>query len=115
MGVLRVIKEDMGTVRLIGLKYKERINRLILILTQRGMQLAVEPKAGFFTLWKCPKEAFCEEVRDAKHFNFMMIERTGIVGVHFHPYIRYAVVAPIEKPDFIEAIGMAFDAARVEY
>jgi len=45
----------------------------------------------------------------------MMIEKTGIVGVHFDPYIRYAVVAPIEKPDFTKAIEMAFDKARVEY
>ncbi|MBU1290175.1 aminotransferase class I/II-fold pyridoxal phosphate-dependent enzyme [Patescibacteria group bacterium] len=114
-GVLRAIKEDIGTVRLVGLKYKERINRLMLLLTQRGMQLAVEPKAGFFTLWKCPKRAFGEEVRDAKHFNFMMIERTGIVGVHFDPYIRYAVVAPIENPEFMKAIKAAFDEAEVEY
>ncbi|MCG2809765.1 MAG: aminotransferase class I/II-fold pyridoxal phosphate-dependent enzyme [Candidatus Portnoybacteria bacterium] len=114
-GVLRVIKEDMGTVRLVGLKYKERINRLMLFLTQRGMKLTVEPKAGFFTLWKCPKRAFGEKIKDARDFNFTMIRRTGIVGVHFDPYIRYAVVAPIEAPDFTKAIKAAFDEAEIEY
>lgn len=119
-GVLRAVNEDMETIRSIGFKYEVRIELLIGLLIERGMQLAVEPKAGFFTLWKCPKKAFGEEVRDAEHFNFMMIERagikrTGIVGVHFHPYIRYAVVAPIEGLDFIHAIETAFDKAQVEY
>ncbi|MEA1963393.1 MAG: aminotransferase class I/II-fold pyridoxal phosphate-dependent enzyme [Patescibacteria group bacterium] len=114
-GVLRAIKDDMENIQFIRQRYEIRIRALINILTQRGMQLAVEPKAGFFTLWKCPKKAFGEDVRDAKHFNFMMIERTGVVGVHFNPYIRYAVVAPIEQVKFTDAIKKAFDKAKAEY
>ena len=114
-GILQAINKDMESIRRIRLYYKMRIELLIRLLTQRGMQLAVEPKAGFFTLWKRPKKIFGEKVQNARHFNFMMIKKTGIVGVHFDPYIRYAVVAPIEKRDFIEAIKTAFNEARVEY
>lgn len=114
-GVYCSIKTDMDSIRAQREKYKERLDILIKILTERGIRLAVEPKAGFFTLWSLPKKAFGEEIQDAKHFNFMMIEKTGVVGVHFHPYIRYAVVAPIEQPDFTSAIKKAFDEAKVEY
>lgn len=115
-GVMQVALEpEMSGAYAIRDKYKERVSILLEILTKRGMRLAVQPKAGFFTLWDLPKKAFGQDIEDAKQFNMLMIEKTGIVGVHFHPYIRYAVVAPIENDDFQGAIKKAFDEAKVEY
>ncbi|MCK5320253.1 aminotransferase class I/II-fold pyridoxal phosphate-dependent enzyme [Candidatus Parcubacteria bacterium] len=95
--------------------FQKRQNHIIEIAENFGMKLAVLPQATFFNLWKCPKKAFGEKIQDAKHFNFMMIKKTGVVGVHFDPYIRYAVVAPVEQTKFTDAIIKAFDRARVEY
>lgn len=93
--------------------YFRRMQLLIDILSSNGMRLAVKPQAGFFTLWLVPKMAFGVEIRDAEHFNFLMIERTGVVGVHFHPYIRYAVCGDIVK--MAPAINTAFKQAGICY
>ena len=79
------------------------------------MRLAVEPKAGFFALFEVPKMAFGLSIRDAEEFNLLMIEKTGIVGVHFHPYIRYAVVENIDNMNTIKAIASGFKMANVSY
>jgi len=42
-----------------------------------------------------------------------MIEKTGVVGVHFEPYIRYAVTGDIEA--MADAIDSAFLKAKVSY
>ena len=90
-----------------------RINMLMSLLQPVGMQLAVIPKAGFFTLWRAPKKAFGRKVEDGEHFNELMINRNGIIGVPFGPYIRYAVVAEVEK--WIGHIAESFKKARVSY
>lgn len=77
------------------------------------MQLAVEPGAGFFTLWKTPTQAFGQKIASAQEFNFLMIERTGVLGVHFNPYIRYAVCDRVENMQF--ELERAFDQAQVSY
>ena len=43
----------------------------------------------------------------------MMIEATGVVGVHFPPYVRYAVCADVEA--VAGEIEEAFRKARVSY
>jgi len=43
----------------------------------------------------------------------MMIEETGVVGVHFPGYVRYAVCADIA--DMAADIGAAFERAAVSY
>jgi len=112
-GVLYAVENDSASIKKVAETYRRRSQSLVSLLRQRGMQLAVEPRAGFFTLWKVPKKAFGEEVRDAKHFNFMMIEKTGVVGVHFHPYIRYAVCSDVEA--MAGEIDEAFKKADVSY
>ncbi len=106
-GVIHAVENDKEGIKQCRKTYEERIRLLIASLTHYGMRLAVEPGAGFFTLWKVPKKAFGQEVKDAEHFNRMMIERTGLVGVHFNPdYIRYAVTGDIKAmlPDIEAAI-----------
>lgn len=112
-GALYALENDQEGIEEVRRTYKKRLGILIPILGNNGMQLAVEPSAGFFTLWKTPKFAFGEEMRDAQHFNFTMIEKTGIVGVHFGPYIRYAVCADVEA--VADKIDAAFKEASVSY
>ena len=77
------------------------------------MKLAIEPRAGFYTLWESPKRAFGISISGAEEFNFMMIERTGVVGVHFANYLRYAVCADV---DAMHAdLEAAFKSAGVSY
>lgn len=112
-GVLESVTNDMDSIIKIRNEYEKRLRILMELLQGYGMQLAVSPGAGFFTLWKTPKKAFGEKVKDAEHFNHLMIEKTGVVGVDFDPYIRYAVVATIE--DLIDPIKGAFIKANVSY
>ena len=114
-GVLAVIEKEPWIVDEYCQMFMERQKWLCNTLQERGMQLAVKPQATFFNLWKTPKKAFGVSIESAKHFNYLMIEKTGIVGVHFEPYIRYAVVADILQPNFKNAIVDAFDMANVEY
>ena len=109
-GVIHAVENDKKGIEQCRKTYEERLRLLIASLTHYGMRLAVEPGAGFFTLWKVPKKAFGKKVKDAEHFNRMMIERTGLVGVHFNPdYIRYAVTGDIKAmlPDIEAAITKA--------
>lgn len=112
-GVLVLFEEHPELIAKIRKIYEERINLLTAILTNYGMQLAVKPKAGFFTLWKTPARAFGEDIKNAEHFNFMMIEKTGVVGVHFDPFIRYAVCGDVAA--MIESIAEAFRQAEISY
>lgn len=114
-GVLKSVTCDGSSIKNIRLLYWRRSEILQKLLESHGMQLAVQPAAGFFSLWLAPKRAFGQEVKDGEHFNHLMIENTGVVGVHFGPYIRYSVTAPVEKPEWQEAIRSAFVKAEVEY
>jgi len=93
--------------------YARRLRLLIKCLRSKGMRLAVQPKAGFFTLWLTPKRAFERDIASAEEFNLLMLERTRIFGVHFEPYLRYAVVGDVEAA--LPEIGTAFEAANVAY
>ena len=77
------------------------------------MRLAIEPRAGFFTLWDTPTKAFGQAINSGEQFNFMMIERTGVVGVHFGDALRYAVCADVGA--MAEDLRAAFQAADVSY
>ena len=113
-GVLQLLEHDFPYITNISAEYGRRLQTLIAMLRGQGMELAVEPGAGFFSLWKIPQTAFGEAIKDAHHFNSLMIERTGIVGVHFHPYIRYSVAQADPKAHEAE-IEEAFGKAQVSY
>jgi LL-diaminopimelate aminotransferase len=113
IGVLNSMENDKVNVTACRELYKHRIKILIDIMTRRGMRLAIEPGAGFFTLWQRPDKAFGESLKDAEHFNYLMIEKTGVVGVHFEPYIRYSVTGDIEA--IAEVIDDAFAKANIGY
>ena len=92
--------------------YERRLAYLIPTLKTAGLRPACATEAGFFTLWKTPKEAFGRTLPlENRHeaFNRLVISETGIVGVHFsaldaigasEPLIRYAVCADVLNPAF---------------
>ncbi len=112
-GALAALERDQEGIATRRQVYQNRIHVLRDVLESRGMKLAVAPGAGFFTLWKVPNRAFGQRIETAERFNYLMVERTGVTGVHFHPYIRYAVVGPVE--DMRHDLECAFDEADVSY
>jgi LL-diaminopimelate aminotransferase len=112
-GALFALENDRGSINQVAGTYRRRLEMLIKVLTDCGLRLACRPGAGFFTLWDCPKRAFDQEIETAEQFNYLMIKKTGIVGVHFHPYMRYAVCGPVE--DWVKPITEAFEQADVSY
>ncbi|MCB1739490.1 MAG: aminotransferase class I/II-fold pyridoxal phosphate-dependent enzyme [Gammaproteobacteria bacterium] len=112
-GALAALENDQAGIDHYRQMYERRVGVFIDVLTRQGMRLALRPRAGFFTLWLAPDRAFGEPMTDSAQFNFQMIERTGVVGVHFPGYLRYAVCADVEAES--EAIEAAFSKARVEY
>lgn len=114
-GVLHAMENDQENIKAICEMYQRRMEKLISVLQGAGMRLVVEPQAGFFSLWGTPRQVFGQEVKDAEHFNQLMIQNTGIVGVHFPPYMRYSTCAPLEDPDFAEAVQTGFARADVRY
>jgi aminotransferase len=112
-GVVATLEHDQESIAQYRAMYCARLSMLIELLTRQGMRLALEPAAGFFTLWLIPSRAFGKRVESAEHFNFMMIEETGVVGVHFPGYLRYAVCADIAT--LATDITAAFKQAQVAY
>jgi len=113
-GVIHAAENDKEGIEAHRQIYQERIKLLIGTLSPLGMKLAVNPGAGFFTLWMTPAEAFGESIKDGAHFNNLMIENTGVVGVPFGKYyIRYAVTSDIEAMK--EKIAAAFKKANILY
>src|SRR5919106_5176610 len=112
-GVVAAFEQDQAGIARYRDLYRTRLKRLTELLTRHGMRLALEPAAGFFTLWLIPARAFGEKIESAEHFNFLMIERAGVVGVHFPGYVRYAVCADIDA--MAKEIEEAFMQAEVSY
>jgi aspartate/methionine/tyrosine aminotransferase len=112
-GVMAAFEHDQAGIARYRELYRARLTTLMALLTQQGMRLALEPAAGFFTLWLIPTHAFGQRIETAEQFNFLMIERTGMVGVHFPGYVRYAVCADIDV--MAKQIEAAFTQAEVSY
>lgn len=112
-GALYAVEYDQNGIRANRDMYGRRIGILADVLKGNGMNPAVEPAAGFFTLWIAPRFAFGEKMKNAEDFNNRMIKK-GIVGVPFDPYIRYAVTTEdVEKK--IDKIDEVFKKAGVSY
>lgn len=90
--------------------YRKRLDYVVPALEAAGLRPACRTDAGFFTLWKTPREVLgvdvekrAKELGASVHetFNRLVISETGIVGVHFPgPFIRYAVCADVLAPEF---------------
>ena len=109
VGVLTAIENDKDGIEEVRKVYEKRLGILVDLLCGLGLRPAHRPKAGFFTLWESPTEAFGEKMASGAEFNFKMIDEVGVVGVHFSNLIRYAVCADIQhmRADLEEAFGRA--------
>ncbi len=112
-GVIAALENDQQGIAGFRTLYRERLDLLMALMTACGMRPASEPKAGFYTLWETPSQAFGEKIDRAEQFNFMMIENTGVVGVHFGDFLRYAVCADVGA--MAVDLKSAFEAAAVSY
>ncbi len=112
-GALAALEMDQSGIRHFRSLYQQRLELLITLMTGCSMRLAIQPRAGFYTLWESPREAFGEVMASAEQFNFAMIENTGVVGVHFGKFLRYAVCADVSVMQ--ADLKAAFAAAKVSY
>ena len=112
-GVIAALETDGEGIAQRRETYRRRLGVLIDLMRRQGMQLAIEPRAGFFTLWRAPRYAFGQRLESAADFNVLMIRETGVVGVHFPGYLRYAVCADVEA--MAEPLSAAFERAQVSY
>jgi len=112
-GALNAVENDKASIEKNTQKFKGRNTLLIDIAQSNGLRLAVKPQAGFFSTWLSPRYAFGEQMANAGEFNQRMIYETGVVGVPFHPYIRYAVCIDIEAN--ADKIAAGFRKAQVSY
>jgi aspartate/methionine/tyrosine aminotransferase len=111
--------------------YRSRLDYLVPKLKSIGMRMACETTSGFFTLWNTPDFAFGVDLREESEkkkisrselFNRMVIEKTGIVGVHFQgapgtgeSFIRYAVCSDVLDPVFKKRFEEAIVQIRPKY
>ena len=112
-GVLAALETDQSGIAAFRALYRQRLDLLMELMLGCGMRLAIQPRAGFYTLWESPNEAFGETMETAEQFNFTMIEKTGVVGVHFGDFLRYAVCADVAAMQ--ADLRAAFTAAAVSY
>ncbi|MCK4592018.1 aminotransferase class I/II-fold pyridoxal phosphate-dependent enzyme [Candidatus Parcubacteria bacterium] len=119
-GAIYAIENDQEGIERYNQMYAQRTRILVDILSRRGMQLVLQPKATFFSLWEVPHEAFGRVIRNAEHFNNLMIKETGIVGVPFgdgyigDDYIRYSVAGyPMEETEKASSVDLGFEKASV--
>lgn len=123
--------------------YRRRLDVLVPKLKGIGLRPACETTSGFFTLWLVPDEAFGIDLHAeaakrgiprAELYNRLVIERTGIVGVHFtgpklalrtegtqslddgrESFIRYAVCTDVTDPAFVRRFDAAIAEIRPRY
>jgi LL-diaminopimelate aminotransferase len=116
-GALHALENDEESIQNVVDLYQRRASLLCRILLEAGMHLALEPRAGFFTLWQAPKRAFGQEMRSANEFNATMIVgdgKVGLIGAPFAPYVRYSV-AYTDVEAIASDIKAAFAKAEVSY
>lgn len=113
-GIIYVVENRPDLIGEVRNLYKGRLVSLRSALESEGMRLAATPEAGFFALFEAPSRAFGMEIEDAAAFNGAMIKNTGIIGVPFGRWIRYAV-CQADTTALFERIKSAFGQARVEY
>ncbi len=114
--------------------YRKRLEYLVPKLKSIGLLSACETTSGFFTLWKTPKRAFGLDLESYARergigvheaFNRLVIEKCGIVGVHFQSpalpglpsesFIRYAVCTDVLSSEFQRKFESRIQSIRAEY
>jgi LL-diaminopimelate aminotransferase len=115
-GIIDCFEKDQVSIKQVRDLYRLRLSLLCGTLQDFGMRLACEPKAGFFSLWVTPKQAFGVQIENSEHFGTLLMERgegLALVGVDFHPYFRLSVTSDIRA--MLEQIMEVFRNADVKY
>ncbi len=113
-GVLDVFEKHRDRIEEVHQVYAERLDLVASVLKRRGMRLAVKPEAGFFLLFDAPTKAFGQDIANGEEFNNIMTDNTGLCGIPFDKWIRYAICAT-DVGAQIEEIEAGFAAAKVSY
>jgi aspartate/methionine/tyrosine aminotransferase len=111
--------------------YQARLDYLVPKLKSLGLEPACETTAGFFTLWKTPDRAYGFDLHEeskkrgmtrSELFNRLVIERAGVVGVHFQgapgteeSFIRYAVCTDVLSSEFQTRFEQATQGMGLAY
>ena len=105
--------------------YRGRLDYLVPQLKKIGLRPACETTAGFFTLWQTPDQAYgidlhaeCRTrgISRSELFNRLVIEDSGIVGVHFgDEFIRYAVCTDVLNSEFQKRFEAAIQRIEPKY
>ena len=108
-GALAALDHDRASIDAGRETYRRRLETLAALMQESGMRLALDPAAGFYTLWEAPTRAFGRKMDSSEDFNLTMIDEVGVVGVHFPGYVRYAVCADVDAmaPQLREAFQKA--------
>ena len=112
-GAVAALEGDQAGIAEYRETYRRRLEVFSALLTGCGMRLAIEPRAGFYTLWETPRRAFGRPIEGAEAFNLAMIDEVGVVGVNFADWLRYAVCADVEA--MAGELEAAFRRAEVSY
>lgn len=113
-GVLELFQNHHYEIERLRQLYAKRLDLVANTLTRNGMRLSAKPEAGFFLLFDSPSVAFGERVENASQFNDLMIAKTGMAGVDFGNWIRYAICAT-DVEGLIDRVNEAFAKAQVIY
>ncbi|MBI5630815.1 MAG: aminotransferase class I/II-fold pyridoxal phosphate-dependent enzyme [Elusimicrobia bacterium] len=123
------LPEAARSLRRLSELYRRRLDYLEPRIAGAGFRRACSTEAGFFTLWKAPREVLGVDLAKdpgtsvwAPHeaFNRLVISKTGIAGVHFmtpeaEPLIRYAVCADVLSPVFRERFEAGLARLKPRY
>ena len=119
IGALHALENDQAGVMAVNEMYRTRLDLLGRIFGRTNMKETIKPLGAFFSLCHYPDKAFGQVVRDARQFNQLMIEHTGLIGIPFgtpdkpEEYVRYTVCGDIAQ--MAGQIEEAFALANVSY
>lgn len=104
--------------------YKKRLDILIPIFEEAGLELACPTDAGFFMLFKNPKKLDSEEIKTSEEFNSKMIDKIGLVWVPFvgsevkwkrEQFIRYSACYDALNSDNVDRLKDALSKVIINY
>ncbi|MFA5916724.1 MAG: aminotransferase class I/II-fold pyridoxal phosphate-dependent enzyme [Candidatus Gracilibacteria bacterium] len=104
--------------------YKQRMDVLIPIFEDAGLQLACPSDAGFFMLFDCPSYINGEKIMTGEEFNNKMINEIGLVGVPFvgseindkkEQFIRYSACYDSLKEENVTRLKEALAKVKITY
>ncbi len=104
--------------------YKKRLDILIPIFEEAGLELSCPTEAGFFMLFRNPNFLNGELIETSEQFNSKMIDEIGLVWVPFtwsevngkpEQFIRYSACYDALNPENIARLKEALSKVKIGY